>query len=250
MKPIDLDILGIDPQETKVYLTMLAVGSAHVSTIAKKANLPRVNCYYILEKLAKKKLVKAHMRKGLKIFSPEPPEVIVNGITEQLSYAREVLPELIKYKNALALRPAIQFYDGYKEMYRVLEQSLVSNTQVLGYSNLEKVAQEMPNDIKGIYLQRAKKGIKTRLISPYSQAGIDFVSNIPTIFRTSIEIMFINPDEFFFEYETLIFEDKVVTASTSKSEVISMTFTSAQYSESQRAIFNLAWLGATRFIAS
>ena len=47
-----------------------------------------------------------------------------------------------------------------------------------------------------------------------------------------------------------IYDDKVAVISLNPDELIGMIFESPVYARSQRAIFNLAWLGATSFIAT
>ncbi|MBU1935311.1 hypothetical protein KKF04_04605, partial [Patescibacteria group bacterium] len=60
---------------------------------------------------------------------------------------------------------------------------------------------------------------------------------------------FINPKEFMFEYEINIYGDKVSIVSLNPNELMGMIIESPIYAKTQRAIFNLAWLGATSFIA-
>lgn len=64
-----------------------------------------------------------------------------------------------------------------------------------------------------------------------------------------IEILYVNPKEFWFENEIIIYDNKVAVISLNKDELIGMIFESPVYAMSQRAIFNLAWLGASSFIA-
>ena len=64
-----------------------------------------------------------------------------------------------------------------------------------------------------------------------------------------MEILFVNPKEFWFEHEVLIYDNKVAVISLNKDEIIGMIFESQIYARSQRAIFDLAWLGASSFIA-
>ena len=47
----------------------------------------------------------------------------------------------------------------------------------------------------------------------------------------------------------LIYENKVAVISLNPEELIGMIFESPVYARSQKAIFNLAWLGASSFIA-
>ena len=50
----ELTQLGFTEEESKVYLAALELGGSYASGIAKKAGVPRVNCYHTLDKLVRK----------------------------------------------------------------------------------------------------------------------------------------------------------------------------------------------------
>jgi hypothetical protein len=64
-----------------------------------------------------------------------------------------------------------------------------------------------------------------------------------------VEILFVNPGEFPFEYEITIYGDKVAVLSLNPEERMGLIIESPVYAKTQRAIFQLAWLGATSFVA-
>ena len=64
-----------------------------------------------------------------------------------------------------------------------------------------------------------------------------------------VEILFINPEEFTFKNQILIYENKVATISLKEEELIGVLTESTTIADTQRVIYNLAWLGATSFVA-
>ena len=46
-----LEQFGLSKEEAQVYITVLELGGSFASTIARKSNTARVNCYYILDTL-------------------------------------------------------------------------------------------------------------------------------------------------------------------------------------------------------
>lgn len=247
----DFDLLGLGEVEGKVYIALLELGGGYVSSVARTAKLPRVNCYHTLEKLTEKGLVNYVTRGKIRYYSPEPPQKIVSILENRVQYARKTLPELLSITNTLALKPKIKYYEGLEGVKNIMQDTLTAKKELLGYSNLQGVSEIFGEFVKNYGSQKMKKQIKTRLICPSSEDAFEYVKkSYPKDFPPDlIEILFVNPREFWFENEIMIYDDKVAVISLNKDELNGMIFESPVYARSQRAIFNLAWLGASSFIA-
>lgn len=247
----DFEHLDLTEKEGKVYIALLELGGGYVSAVARRAGLPRVNCYHTLENLVKKGLVNFITKNKVRFYTAEPPQKIINVLEEKTNYAKKILPELLSITNALAFKPKIKYYEGLEGIKNILEDTLTAKKELLGYSNLKGVSEIFGDYIKIYAEKKIKKHIKTRLICPSSKEAFSYVKNFyPKNFPPElIEILFINPKEFWFEHEITIYDNKVAVISLNKEESIGMIFESPMYAKSQTAIFNLAWLGASSFIA-
>jgi sugar-specific transcriptional regulator TrmB len=249
----DLQSLGLTDEESKVYLAVLELGGAYVSAIAKKANVHRVSCYHTLGNLVTKGLISSLIRNNMKYFSVESPKVLVNQLEEKYHKAQELLPELLSLTNSLAYKPKIQYYEGLNGLQNIMEDTLNSEGEVLGYTNLAALPGVLPEEyIRRYAKNKIDKKIKSRMLSPISDDALEYIEKYyPNYDETIelIEILFINPNEFMIEYEINIYEDKVSIISLSSQEIIGLILQSPVYARTQRAIFNLAWLGATSFVA-
>jgi sugar-specific transcriptional regulator TrmB len=143
----DLQSLGLTDEESKVYLAVLELGGAYVSAIAKKANVHRVSCYHTLGNLVTKGLISSLIRNNMKYFSVESPKVLVNQLEEKYHKAQELLPELLSLTNSLAYKPKIQYYEGLNGLQNIMEDTLNSEGEVLGYTNLAALPGVLPEDI-------------------------------------------------------------------------------------------------------
>lgn len=247
----DFETLGLTEVEGKVYLALLELGGGYASGIAKRAKIPRVNCYHTLEKLTEKGLVSFITKENVRYFSAEPPERIVSSLEEKLRYAKGILPELLSMTNALTFKPKIKYFEGIEGVKNIMEDTLKAKTDLLGYSNLKGAADLFGPYIKEYAKQKMQKRLKTRIICPSSPEAFEYIKNhYPANFPLElIEILFVNPKEFWFEHEVTIYDDKVAVISLNNEEMVGMIFESSVYARSQTAIFNLAWLGASSFIA-
>lgn len=243
--------LGLSREEAKVYLTVLELGGSFASAIARKSNIPRVNCYYVLESLKDKGLITANLKGNVKFFVAEPPQVFVNQVEEKFVRAKKILPELLSVTNALAFKPIIRSYEGIEGIKTIFDQALEAKTEILGYTNLEALGNLLPDYLPGYLEKLVKKRIKIRVLSPSSEKAKAFVNKFyPKKFPEElVEILFVNPKEFAFENQISIYDNFVAIISLNPDELMGVLMQSGAYARTQKAIFNLSWLGATSFVA-
>lgn len=247
----DLIKLGFSEIEAKVYLACLEINGGQVSIIAKKAHIERVSCYYILEKLIQKGLISQYTKNNVKYFSPEPPQQVLTLAQEKVNIAKSLMPELLSRANIFSFKPKIRFYEGREGIERVFNQSLQAKTEIVGYSNLELMIAFAPNFFQEYMSKKLEKNIKTRYLSPNTVSSVEIIKKyLPKEYdHNLIEILLVNKDHFLFETEILIFDHYTEIVSLHENELLGLIVESPAFARSMKAVFNLAWLGATSFIA-
>ncbi|MDD4287610.1 MAG: helix-turn-helix domain-containing protein [Candidatus Peribacteraceae bacterium] len=252
MQASDLLDFGLTKDEACVYLALLELGGSYVSAIAKKSGIHRVVCYKILDDLVGKGLVSSFLKNKVKHFAVESPQILVRRQQEKLDKAKKILPELLSITNALAYKPKIQYYEGLEGMKNIFEETLTAQSELLGYTNLEDIPKVIPEEFLRDYAKRKiAKGLKTRMLSPHTPRALKYLEKYyPRGFDPNlVEILFVNPREFHFEYEITIYGEKVAILSLNSEERMGLIIESPIYARTQRAVFQLAWLGATSFVA-
>lgn len=252
MLDTELQELGLTEEEAKVYLVVLELKSSYVSAIAKRAGIHRVSCYHTLGNLVKRGLVSTFTQNNMKYFAVDSPKILVNQLEEKFIKARQLLPELMSITNTMAYKPKIQYYEGLQGIKNIFDDTLTSKGEILGYTNLTEIPRVLNEEfIKNYAVSKMEKGLKSRMLSPMSDEALKYIDKYyPADYDEDlVEILFINPREFMLEYEINIYEDKVSIVSLNPDELIGFILESRVYARTQRAIFNLAWLGATSFVA-
>ncbi|MDH5596551.1 MAG: hypothetical protein OEY44_00480 [Candidatus Peregrinibacteria bacterium] len=64
-----------------------------------------------------------------------------------------------------------------------------------------------------------------------------------------LEILMVNPKEFNFQNEIAIYGNRVAIISLNPDELIGLIVESKTFADSMKSFFDLAWLGATAFVA-
>lgn len=243
--------LGLNQEESKVYLAVLELGGSYASNIARKAQVNRATCYHTLNKLIQKGLLNSYTKNKVLWFNAENPEKLIQIEKEKLEKAKALIPQLLSISNAITFKPKIRFYEGVEGIKTIFEDILTSKEEILGYTNIKSLADLFPTYFKDYCKRKIKRKIKTRYLSPETGEGIDIIDKFfPKNYdQNLIEILLVNKDEFFFENEISIYENKVAIFSLNPEEPIALLIESSTYAKSMKSIFNLAWLGATSFIA-
>lgn len=247
----ELRNLGFSGPEARVYMSLLELGSSVVSVVARKAGVPRVNCYHTLDNLEKRGLIKSFMKNKVRYFMVENPQAILDQKREELNQAKKLVPDLLALTHSLSYKPKISYYEGFDGIRHLFEDTISEHGEVLGYTNLEALHRVYPEkNLREYAASKIKKKIKTRMLSPLSVEAQTYVERIyPKNYDPHLmEILFVNPDEFMFEYEINIYGDRVSLISLNPDELIGVMIESPVYAKTQRAIFNLAWLGGTSFV--
>ncbi|MFA5788308.1 MAG: hypothetical protein WC924_00295, partial [Candidatus Gracilibacteria bacterium] len=142
-------------------------------------------------------------------------------------------------------------YEGLDGIKTIFDQTLEAKSEVLGYTNLEALGELLPDYLPSYTEKLVKRRIKTRLLSPSTEEARQFVKRFyPKKYPEElVEILFVNPKEFRFENQISIYDNSAAIMSLNPDELIGVLIESAVYARTQRAVFNLAWLGATAFVA-
>ncbi len=246
-----LQQLGLYEDEAKVYLAVLELGKAYASSVAKHAKVHRVTTYHTLDNLVKKGLISVSEEHKTKVYQAESPDKIVKKQAEKLQVAERLLPDLKAVMIDQPFKPKIRFIEGLEGIKGVIEETLESADEIVGYSNVDNLVGLLKEYLYYYTEERQKRKIRSRFLSPYTALAKTYLSTYyPNDPRREIaEILYIDPNEFHFENEVYIYGNKVATLSLNPKELIGVVIESPLFAETHRSIFNLSWLGATSFIA-
>ncbi len=246
----DLHELGLADEEIKVYLSVLELGGGFVSSIARKAGVHRVTCYNTLGNLEKKSVIRSTMQKNVRFYSAEPPQVLLNQIEEKYHRAQKLLPELEALYRAAAFTPRIQFFEDRKNIIPLFEQMTQAGSEILGYTNLAPLSKIFGDTLNQFGEKLIVQKRKCRLLCPYDVANTELVEKYFSLAvnRNHLEVLCVNPEQFPFKNGVFFYDDKMAIISYDKDELLGVIIQSSVNTQTQKAMFDLAWLGATSFI--
>ena len=117
---LELQKLGLDEREAKVYVAALELGPSPVQKIAQRADVPRATTYLVLDDLKAKGLVSTYDQGKKTFFVVESPEQLTQLVTQrehevklQYELVKDLVPELFdRGQFEQSARPTVKFYEG------------------------------------------------------------------------------------------------------------------------------------------
>lgn len=173
------ETLGIKEEESKTYMSLLEKGACTAGELSKFMGSPRPSVYGYLERLCNIGLVTQSMRRGVKMFVPEPADkirVLYKRKIEDLK-AREktldtIIPTLEKKAGLSLMRPRMQFFEGRDGMETALQDHLShTGLEMLAFWSIRAAIEATSEDFWW-YLnkERIKKDMSLKGIWPPEQA--------------------------------------------------------------------------------
>ncbi|MEI8060990.1 MAG: helix-turn-helix domain-containing protein [Candidatus Berkelbacteria bacterium] len=229
-----LKSIGLNDNESKVYLAVLELGASTVLPISKKSGIKRTYCYDILESLLKKGFVSHFSKNGRRRYLAADPKQIEALLENKLNRFSEALPQLRSIYNSSPEKPTIRFFEG-KEIKNIYEM-LPSAKYIDSIASPEYIYQYLGNYFDEIVKLIAKKKVAVREIVPEKNKDAGYIKNFQ---KPDEELRFL-PKEVQLSTDIIIFDDKVALISFAK-KVHAVLIESSSIVETQRYMFDLIW---------
>lgn len=238
-----LDILlnsGFQEKEARLYIAGIELGEDTIQQIAKYAGIKRPTAYDILENLEKRGLFSLSVKGKKKYYLAEDPENILRILKSREQEFSRAMPDLKMLLTAGDKKPRVRFFEGVEGLKAVYWDSLTSKKTLLVYGSIDDMYEAMSKEFVKEYVEeRVKRGLDVRGLIPATVAGQEYIKRDKEELR---HLILVPKDRFYFSNEITIYNDKISILSF--PERIGVIIESKKIAETQRSIFELAWLGA------
>lgn len=235
--------IGIEEKPARVYLATLEIGGGLASEIGKKAGVERTYTYHLLEQLIREGMIYRSEKGNKLIFVAQSPKKIEKMIELRLEQAKSLIPELLMLEGSNITKPAFKLYEGVEGIKQLFEETLElpRDSETLAYSSAESIHEYLQDYVPQYLKRRARKGIRQRAIAEDSEEAREHQKMDREERR---QTRLVDKERFPFKNEINIFGNKIMIASY--RDLMGVIIESKEIADTQRAIFELAWLGAER----
>ncbi|MEI8143122.1 MAG: helix-turn-helix domain-containing protein [Candidatus Berkelbacteria bacterium] len=242
----EIEKLGLDKKDVKVYLALLEMGETHIVPLAQKVELPRNTVVYILENLKSIGLVEILQRCSRRVYLPNPPEAVLNlakrqkdEATEREKTAKSILPELKRLYSTSMVEPSMRFFKGQDEIRQIYDEMIVSGeTEILYVGEYDKIVEVIGKRYLEKFIKnRIAKGIKTRSVRVRAAEVAESIFQSP---EETIRQIRYSPADFVSPGHVTIYQNTVAVITTAK-ENFGFVVTSKEYAITMKSWFEQLW---------
>jgi sugar-specific transcriptional regulator TrmB len=193
MNQTNLEPLGLTEGESKVYLSLLRIGTSTIGNIIKEAQVSNSKIYDILDRLNKKGLIGISLLNNTKHFEAKEPNRLTELIKqkeEEIRGIKEEIPRLQKtYQEAEPTQEAeiLQGNKGIKTFTDMMLSKLEKGETfyIMGAPN--EANEALGAYFKEWHKQRAKKGVHCKIL--YNQDAKERAKQISGIHLTEAKTL-------------------------------------------------------------
>ncbi len=239
----DLQAVGLQEKEAKVYLAALELDKGTAQQIAIKAELKRPTTYVIMEELMRQGLVSSFYEGKKQYFVAENPERLVDILQNQKQdvekrevYLQSLLPQLQSINNRQKDKPVVKYYEGKDGVASMIREcNRVNRGKKLFLLRNDDIAlstfgKDLTNDLAS---ERAANDVFIKQIYTSEQYSPENVS-------MNEEAIWVSNKDFPVMSDIAIYEDRVRIIDF-KSKLIGVVIESREIAQSFKTMHNLAW---------
>lgn len=235
----ELQKIGLNEKEAKVYLALLELGRASVFQISKKAGLKRPTVYLVLDSLIKQVLVVLVPKENKKYYVAEKPSRVLELLKDKEKKLKEFLPNLNALYNKGEYKPDIRYYEG-KEALENIYMEIIKAPEIWFFATSAKLFNEVYPEIweMGLAIFERQK-TKTREIVSSEPFDIKYAKKNHNPPLRNIRVL---PKDLIWYADSAIYEGKLVIFSLKK--FFAIVIENEDIVESYKTIFELCWRSA------
>lgn len=245
-----LESFGLDPEEARVYLTMIRMGNTTVLEISRRTEIKRGTVYHIVNRLIEKNLVKALVLGKKNYYVAEDPRRMSAMLEERKKELDEIVPFLKEQYRLREDTPNIYFYEGREGVERVYEEilKLESKKEALWFGCQQDLFEEFYDVYKTLEdrdVEEDSAGI--RLLMNPTKMDREYAQNVNDDEDTYkiVKARVLPKDLLFVNTNNIIIENKLVIFSV-KDDYFVVIIESADVANTYRALFEMAWREAEK----
>lgn len=242
-----LESIGLTPEQSDIYLSLLTHGTQSASHLAKTTKVQRTYIYKVCQELISRGLISQMKKDRGTTFSPLSPDHLLTYSEEQKTRSIQaqsalegVLPTLKDKYGTVEEKPVITYYEGVEGIKKVFKDIYSAKQEpVLGCVDLEKADAAIPGLVSEELIPLR---IKNKVFAKTFLSASDEAKRIQAKDKESLrESILIDKKEYPFPAEIDIYEDKVAMLSFAKGKFVGILIQNQDIATSLKSIMKLAF---------
>jgi len=243
-----LEQLGFNEKEAKVYLASLQLGQDTAWHISRKCGLKRSTTYFVLSELVERGLISVWKTKKATLFRAANPKKLFTQIKRKEETLTEIFPLLQSIYNFDEDRPNIHIFEGregMRQIYAEIVEYLGRGKEILCWGDISHIW-DLLEDVTQKYLTQARsRRFEIKEILNEKEGNKEYVKSIRKNKNPNHQIRFLPEEKSFSGNDNIVFGDKLAVFST-QNKLFATVIESQDISRSYKILFDLAWQNANK----
>lgn len=245
-----LEQIGLNENESRVYLAALELGTSTAQHIAAKATVSRPNTYIMIESLIKKGLMSSVTKGKKRYFVPAPPKELkqlfdreLQEIGEKKSVLDKLLPDLSAVASSTNT-PKFSLFegeDGVLSAYKAIVHAAKGAKHLDTFVSADAVHGLATDAFEGVLDELDRSDVAVRAIT-LDHRDESQRNHLGSRAKESSRKR-LRADQFAFDGDLSVAGDKIAAVSL-KGKTLAVIIESKEIADAVRAMFSLAWEAA------
>jgi sugar-specific transcriptional regulator TrmB len=242
-----LSKLGLDSNETKIYLYLLKTGVQSVKQISEEIFINRTTVYRYLESLVKKGLAEWIISERGRKIQASPPENLSPLLYKKKSDIQELennFPSFIS--NIKTLKPIqklstqVRYYTDEDGIEQIIWNTLSASKKTYSYAAFGRRNFINPAFEDKFEEEWARRGLKDIVIT--NQTHLDYVTKqLVFSYKKNLDIRIIPSSKFYISNDIIIYNNIIAIISLEKNNLVGVEIENTEIAKTQKSIFNIVW---------
>ena len=228
--------LGLNEKEAVVYVVCLRCPSSGIAELARRSGIQRTYLYDLAAKLVDKGFLVQTKKDDKKIFSAVNPREVLRAEKERLENFHELIPELEKLSDENNKRPKIVYYEGDRELEKMMAGSVMAGGECLIFCDEMFYARDRGEYQKKNIVQRLKSGTRCRVLAALTNAALESRKKDK---KEARETRMLPRDLFTPKTLVAMYRDKALVANHAKN--FGFVVEDREFADTLKMIFELIW---------
>ncbi|MFP4568191.1 MAG: TrmB family transcriptional regulator [Candidatus Woesearchaeota archaeon] len=233
-----LEEIGLSPNESKIYLTLLELGLSTVTAISDLSKVHRANIYDSLKKLVDKGLVSHIKKDNTTYYEASNPQSLLRLVKEKETKLVSIMPQLILSKNLATAKGDASVHEGVPAFMNLLYSLLDKNEPIYIYGLPKEAPIILKTKIPHFHTERVSRKISMDHIYNHDASSrIKFLNSMPF---TSAKYL---PEKFESKVSTCICGDEIILTIWTR-EVMAVRIKNELIADSYKKHFSILFSAA------
>jgi sugar-specific transcriptional regulator TrmB len=236
--------IGLNENESKVYLALLQSEESSASEIAKKTGINRSLVYSILESLAEKGIASYVLKNNKRFYRAAEPQKILSMLKEKEKIFSSILPELIAMQKPKGKKPVIEILEGKEGIKTIFNDILRLKQEWDAFGSSGAGKELLGPYVDAFEKERQKAKIILNVICTRTEDGLKRGKEFEGMKLTNVRYAVETYDSPASNY---IYGDRIVIIFWYKEFPFALRIIDKNLAESYKNYFNALWKASVKY---